>query len=389
MRYILFIIVFATLIFSSCTKDEIIPSSTYFTNLSFPDSSQLHPNHLNFQQALDDFKNSGGLGGSIMIRDAHGTWLGATGQADIISDVDMEVGHQFLIASISKVFTATAIFSYIDEGKLSVDDQISQYLSAEIVDKVANADQATIGDLLSHRSGIADWYTIALEMARYNEEFNNFSQEDILSYVYGKSAFFEVGEAYGYSNTNYVLLGIILENISNLSLKQVYHQKIFDPLNLESAYFDIKENGAPKGLVKGYISLYGNGYTEADALYKDELSTGDGGIAINAQDLGVFMDALMDGQLVSQSSLQQMQAWFDFDEGEGHIKNGFGLEYFNFENGVAIGHTGSVDGFSSILYYYPEQDVLIVGLFNYSPGSVEEYEKLLQLEKDINQYIFE
>lgn len=110
----------------SCRKPEIVPESNYYNELSFADESTNHPKNATYQTIIDKYVGQGIPGMSVMINDQYGTWLGAGGYADIASEVGMEKGNRFLIASISKVFTATAIFSYVDEGKLSIEDPINK-----------------------------------------------------------------------------------------------------------------------------------------------------------------------------------------------------------------------------------------------------------------------
>ena len=379
---------------TSCQKDEVFPENKYYNTLSFPDSSANHPKNDQYNSVLDAALNAGVLGASLMIRDEYGTWLGAGGYADAASGISMQPGNQFLIASISKVFTATAIFSYVDEGLLSIDDPVNKWIDRSITDQISNANECRIKDLLSHTSGIPDYYTFGFEMDRFSRENNGWYQEDVLEFVYGKKAYFDVGEYYSYSNTNFLLLGMILEKVSGKTLKEVYEEKIFHPLELQSAYYGVGEASAPEGVVKGYMDLYGNGdYVESDFLYMDEIGIGgDGGIAINAQDLGMFMDKLMDGNILSESSLNTMQNWFEkpyYWDQERMYTNGYGLEYFDNEYGIAYGHTGGVDGFLSLLNYYPDQDVLFVLLVNFTVGSMKEYEKMESHIADFEEAIFE
>jgi D-alanyl-D-alanine carboxypeptidase len=352
------------LVCSSCEKDEIFPSYKYNNVLSFADNSHLHTKNILYQSVIDTYINKGIIGTSLYIRDKEGSWIGTGGKADIASNISVEKGNQFMIASITKVITATVIFSLIDDGILSIDDKISKWIPSSITDKVDNANEATIADLLSHTSGIIDYYTIKFEMTRYNVEYNYWSQEEILEYVYGKKANFPVGQRYSYSNTNYLLLGMIIENASNKTLKEAYNEKVFSPLSLKNAYFDTKQNAAPASLISGYYSLYGDGYFQSDFLYKDELGTADGGIIINAQDLGKFFDTLMHGGLISATSLMKMQDWFAIED---NGKNGYGLEYFTNEHGISYGHSGGADGFISVAHYYPKEDITIIMLFNFMP----------------------
>jgi D-alanyl-D-alanine carboxypeptidase len=380
-----FIIAAILLCCSSCEKDGIIPSNQFNNTLSFEDNSFQHIKNDTYQSVIDSYIKKGIIGTSIYVKDNNGIWIGAGGKADILSNIDVDKGNQFMIASITKVFTATVLFSLVDNGILSIDDNISEWIPSSIANNIENANEATIADLLSHKSGIADYYTTKFEMARYNTEHNYWVQEDILKYVYGKEASFPVGQKYSYSNTNFLLLGMIIENATNMTLKDAYDEHLFLPLELENAYYDTGRDAASTSLISGYYNLYGNGFILSDFLYKDELSTGDGGIIINPQDLGRFFDELMQGNLLSQASLMKMQDWFDI---EGNGKNGFGLEYFQNEHGISYGHTGGADGFTSVAHYYPNEDITVIILLNFTPSD-DLFDTTLDFISDIKDVAFE
>jgi D-alanyl-D-alanine carboxypeptidase len=380
-----FIIAAILLCCSSCEKDGIIPSNQFNNTLSFEDNSFQHIKNDTYQSVIDSYIKKGIIGTSIYVKDNNGIWIGAGGKADILSNIDVDKGNQFMIASITKVFTATVLFSLVDNGILSIDDNISEWIPSSIANNIENANEATIADLLSHKSGIADYYTTKFEMARYNTEHNYWVQEDILKYVYGKEASFPVGQKYSYSNTNFLLLGMIIENATNMTLKDAYDEHIFLPLELENAYYGTGRDAASTSLISGYYNLYGNGFILSDFLYKDELSTGDGGIIINPQDLGRFFDELMQGNLLSQASLMKMQDWFDI---EGNGKNGFGLEYFENEHGISYGHTGGADGFTSVAHYYPNEDITVIILLNFTPSD-DLFDTTLDFISDIKDVAFE
>lgn len=363
-------IIFLTIVlFSACEQNEIFPESQYDCQFSFQDSSSSHPKAEIFQEILDRNRKKGIVGASMMVKDNEGVWVGASGKADIASDIDVTPCNTFLIASISKPFTASTIFNLIDEGKLTLDDPINKWISKTITDKLENANNATIRHLLNHTSGIADYYTLQFELDRINRKYNNWKQEDILSYAYGKSATNAVGETYFYSNTNFLLLGMIIESASGLSLDEAYQQKIFIPANLPNTSFNINQP-IPQGTVKGYVEIYGGGqFVESEFLYKDELRTADGGIATNAYELGLFFEKLLKGEIVSQASLDLMTTYEDLpsdwvDDEFGHFKNGLGLEYNKTPYGNSTGHTGSIDGFLSIAQYFPEHDATFILLVN-------------------------
>ncbi len=358
-----------TLMLIACEQNVLFPENYYACNSFYGDTSSSHPNAAAFQEILDENRKLGIVGVTMMIEDKHGTWVGASGKADIASSVDVLSCNTFLIASISKVFTATVVFKLIDEGLLSLNDPVNKWIDNKITDRIENANESTVAHLLAHTSGIPDYYTLQFELDRINKIDNDWKQEDILKYTYGKKATNEVGETYYYSNSNFLLLGMIIESVTGGSLSTAYQTRVFAPAGLESAYFST-EMPIPSGTVKGYVDIYGNDqYVESQFLYKDELNTADGGIAINAYDLGLFLRKLMNGNLISESSLQKMTEWVDLPEGWededfGHFQNGLGLEHNRTPYGNSVGHTGGIDGFLSIAQYFPEQGATFVLLVN-------------------------
>jgi len=375
----LILISMALLTIMACEKNDIFPEAYYECSFAFPDSSSIHPKAAIYQEILDRNRKAGIVGASLMIKDKDGVWIGASGKADIASGVNVQPCSRFLIASISKSFTAAAVFALIDDGVLSLDDPVNKWINKSITDKVANSNESTLRHLLDHTSGIPDYYTLQFELDRINKIDNGWTQEDVLKYTYGKKATNGVGETYYYCNTNYLLLGMIIERASGLSLEDAYRQKVFEPAGLTSAYYSTTRP-IPDGTVKGYVDIYGNGqYVESEFLYKDELNTADGGIATNAYDLGLFFEKLLKGEIISPQSLEQMTAYEDLpsdwvDEDFGHFKNGLGLEYNQTPYGYSVGHTGGIDGFLSIAQYFPEHDATFVLLVN--SGSYENQQRL-------------
>lgn len=381
--------------FTACDTNEIIPDSVYSCNVGSQDSSSMHPKAVIYQSILENNRKNGLVGAVLLVKDKDGLWMGADGKADIASNINMATCNTFLIASISKVFTSAATYRYIDKGVLSLDDPISQWLDASVVENVANADQAQIKHLLAHTSGIPDFYTFQFELDRINRISNDFTKEEVLTYIYGMNALNEVGESYYYSNTNFLLLAMILEKASGLSFEQVYQQEVFTPLGLSTAYYS-EEETIPEGTVKGYVDVYGNGqHIESEFLYKDELGIGgDGGIAINAFDLATFFEEMMKGKLISSSSLAEMTNWFDLpadwiveDDLYGQNENGFGIERFNTAYGSAVGHTGGIDGFITIALYFPDEDLSYVLLVN-SAGNEDARISQDNIFKEVMQEIF-
>jgi len=373
--------------FWQCQEVSVFQANYYDQPAAFSDSSATHPQAATYQAILDNFQGQGFVGATLLVKDQQGLWVGAAGYADIASQAPMGPHSVYFIASISKLFTSAAVYRMVDKGLLELDSPISPYLSAEIVDKVANVEQATIAHLLAHRSGIPDFYTTQFDLDRLNTD-PNWRKQDVIEYVYGKKASFDVDQGYEYSNTNFLLLSMILEQVSGNTFEEVYQQQVFEPLALSSAYYS-EATIIPPGVVKGYVDLHDNeAFVESRFLYEDELGIGgDGGVAINAYDLAVFLQNLVNPAFISEASQAQMTNWFSiegFDDVFGQTENGYGLERFNTPYASAIGHTGGIDGFTTFGCYFPETDMTYVLLCNSadaSKGPVYEtiFEEVLQV----------
>jgi len=265
----------------SCEKNDVLPVNYYNCNTTFQDTSKVHPKASKYQSILETHRKNGLVGAVLLVKDKHGLWIGADGKADIASNIDLQPCNQFLIASISKVFTSVAIYRYIDKGILSLDDPINKWIDRSITNKVKNANEAKIRHLLAHTSGIVNYHTLQFELERINRISNSWTKEEVLEFVYGSKATNVVGEVYHYSNTNFLLLSMILENASGLSFEEIYQQEVFDPLGLSSAYYS-ETQPIPDGCVKGYADVFNNSqYVESEFLFIDDLGNGGaGGMAI-------------------------------------------------------------------------------------------------------------
>jgi D-alanyl-D-alanine carboxypeptidase len=369
-------------------EERTIPQDLNACSTEF-ENHQTHPKAAQYQAILDRNRARNIAGMTMLVKDKHGVWSGASGLADLPTKRPMRACDRMAIASISKPFTAVVIMRLIEDGFLTLESEVKEYVSDEIVQKVANVDQAQIKHLLSHRSGIADYYTTSFlfDQLNTNDRVTNF--EGLVEYVYGKKASFEVGDSYGYSNVNYVLLGIIAEAVSGQSLKALYEQYIFEPLDLKSAYFDVAVP-FPSDMPNAYVDLYGNNdLVDARFLYGDEGRTPDGGIIIDNLDLLRFFEALSKGELVSNASLEVMTDWFELpedwrdEEFLGQLKNGYGLEHFENEYAYALGHTGGIDGFLSLAFYFPEQGYMYIQVINTADfdldGRIDAYKESLPI----------
>jgi len=288
----------------------------------------------------------------------------------------ISINHPFYTASVTKLFTATAIGILKDQNKLNFEDKIAGYLPDSLITNLHvlggknYSEELTIAHLLQHTSGLPDYFTDETNDGSPNiinqllmnpnklwsaEELIQFSKEKMRPH-------FIPGEGYHYTDTEYVLLALIIENVSGLSLDKFFKQHIFQPLNMHSSYVNTKssyiENKLP--IVKFYASQY-----ELSSLKSLSADWGGGGLVSTTHNLITFLKAFNTDKIVKKETRLAMQNWVTETKG---MKYGFGIRQVsidkltNTESDLQlIGHSGST---ASFLWYCPQLDTYISGTFN-------------------------
>jgi D-alanyl-D-alanine carboxypeptidase len=364
MRHLLTVITLSILLFS-CSKKTI--EATQVCNApSFP----AHPKAQVFKNILDQYVERGMPGITLMVKDKNGTWAGTSGMADIARNIPMESCHITKVASITKIFMAALTFKLAEEGILDLDKKINTYLSTEQLKNIANADAVTIRQLLNHTTGI---YDVIDDNSFYLDVLNNppkhRTQEDILKFVRGKDAVFPAGTDVGYSNTNTLLLSMIIDKAGGKPHQELLREKIIAPLGLYNTYY-YYHDALPEGKVaQGYYDLYNNGQLENLSSYNTGSGNGYTGLYSNIFDLAVFIEALMtEKTLLQQTSLDQMLS-FNVKEEEGSdrlLGQGAIKDFIHRAAGeFAYGHRGRDLAYSADLFYFPVKDQVMVLIVNY------------------------
>ncbi len=307
---------------------------------------------------LAEYADADGPAVVIQITSPYGTWIATTGLAD--GERPTTPDDRFRIASMSKTYVATVTLMLVEEGVFDLDDLASDWLSDEIVENIANADVVTIRQLLAMRSGIDDylgteefWQAIQADMTY------EWTAEEAITYAYELPALFAPDEEYNYSNSNYILLQLILENASGMTLAQLVREKILDPLGLENTYTQISETH-PKGFVNGYEDIDGDGELDDVTNINDGAGLGDGGLISNTADITTFYHALLaEKTLLSEAMMTELLNFGDDGEGGGYS---LGLSAWETDYGTAWGHSGGVLGFISLGVYLPDEDIIVVAL---------------------------
>ncbi|MBK7651181.1 MAG: beta-lactamase family protein [Flammeovirgaceae bacterium] len=362
----------------SCTEDNHYTPSFYNCSLSFQDSSLVNPSNSKYQHLLDEIKASGVPGILMSVQNkTDGMWLGTSGKADLKMNIDLNVCNRTRVGSTVKAFTATTIFLLKEKGKLNLDDKITKYLSAADIKDIENADKATIRQLLHHSSGIYNYIqNLKFQTSSLNDLIKVWTPDELLDYARGKKAYFSPGEDVLYSNTNYVLLGMIISNIEGKPFYEVFKEKIFEPLGLSSTQFAAKDP-IPDGIIRGYVDFYSN-LNVINATYYSgwDYYTADGGLISNAYDLNIFMTALVNGEIISQASLAEMMTWQKSkNEDPEFFPISYGLGIFKMETewGDAYFHSGDAIGYYACMAYFPESETTICWAVNGNYGKIDEF----------------
>lgn len=372
-------LVLAMALFISCQKENNSNNvSSYNCNLPFTDSSNSNPNHGKYSQLLKEITASGVPGITMSIHSPDkGMWLGAAGKADLRNNAGMQPCHISRVGSTVKTFTAATILKLNEEGKLQLDDIAAKYLTPSAIKNIANADKATIRQLLNHSSGIFNYIqSVRFQTASLNDLIKEWQPEELLEYARGRKAYFKPGEDVQYSNTGYIFLGMIIEKVTGKPFWEVFQQKIFTPLGLTATSF-AATNKVPSNIVRGYVDLYSN-LQVVDATYFSgwDYYTADGGLISNVYDMNVFVQRLFNGGIISSASLNEMLTTINpknIDADFFPIATGLGIFKINTSWGEAYQHSGDAIGYYASIVYFPAIKTTIVWAVNGNYGKIDQF----------------
>ncbi len=386
--------ILALLSFFACRKGEIIEPDFYYCNFNFADSSSTNPNNNKYQSLIDGMTSSGVVGITMSVYHPQtGMWTGASGKADLHNNVDMKPCNISRVGSTVKMFTATTVLLLMEEGKLNLDDKISSYLQGDVISKIENADKATIRQLLQHSSGIYNYIqNLKFQTASTNDLIREWQPDDLLKYAFNQKAYFQPDEDVRYSNTGYILLGLLIEKIEGKPFYKVFEEKLFNPLGLTLTKF-AAEDPVPDGIVRGYIDLYSNLQVIESTYFSGwDYYTADGGLISNPCDLSIFFQALMNGQIINSASLNKMLVWkAPKEQSADFFPIFYGLGIFKIETpgGIAYMHSGDAIGYYANMLYFPADSTTIIYAANSNYGKIDQYvstkeamEKIIDVTKE-------
>ena len=302
-------------------------------------------------------------GATIAITSPLGNWSEAAGIANIENNTPVTTKDRFEIGSITKTFTAATILKLVEAGTITLDDTLTDWLPEEVTTNIANSGEISIRQLLNHTSGIAEYDAILLQQALLDPTvfLKNWQPEELVELTKGLQPFFAPGESWQYSNTNYILAGMIISAATGNNIAAEIRSQILEPLNLENTFF-AQEEEIPGGYVSGYLDFDLDGNLDDVSIANLSWSWTSGAIVSNTEDLTQFAQALYEGELLSTASRSEMFTLVD--TGRGYS---YGLGMMSFETpdlGTVVGHRGGSLGFSSNMWYSSSDNFTYVDLVN-------------------------
>jgi len=316
----------------------------------------------------------------------------ATGLADVEYKIPMTLQSRMLAASIGKTFVGATVVALAQEGELSLDDPISKWLGDRLwFSRLPNHDVITLRQLLTHTSGIANHVELDRFKCAFREKWrakeNPFPPEALIAFVLDQPPLFKAGEGWYYSDTGYILVGLIIEAVTGHSYYEEVTRRFLEPLQLTLT--------APSNHCK--LPGLAAGYLAPDNIFnlpeKTTLRPGimawhpgiewtGGGLVSNSGDLVKWAKALFEGHAMEGNYLETLLQSVPINSDDPDTQYGIAVGiHENGPLGSTYGHGGWIPGYCSSLRYYPDCDVAIafqintdIGIMDSSAAVIEEME---------------
>jgi len=284
------------------------------------------------------------------VRSGRDRWRGASGVADVSTGRPVFPGFQHRVGSITKTFVAATLLQLVGERRIALDAPIGRYLPEFAVTGV------TVRMLLNHTSGISDYDHVIFATAEDVERHRTttFTPHQLVRIGLGQPRTGAPGAVFAYSNTNYVLAGLIIERVSRRSATDEVHRRVIRPLGLRQTYFPGTRPRIAGPHSKGYVPWY-EGELRDFSVSNMSWAWTAGALISSMADLNTFFRALLGGRLLRPAQLAAMRTTVPFDPAQPEAGGyGLGLYRRRWPTGDFWGHDGLVFGYSAISLHSPD-----------------------------------
>ncbi|MFJ4833465.1 serine hydrolase domain-containing protein [Streptomyces sp. NPDC088747] len=321
------------------------------------------PDDAGLRQVLRTALTQGAPGAMVRVDDNGTVHRLSEGDADRVTGRALNTADRFRVGSVSKSFTAVVLLQLVDEGKLDLDTSVNSYLPGLLPD-----DRITVRHLMSHRSGLYDYTNdmFAQTVPGFESVRNKvFSYQELVDLSLAKPLNNAPGAAYSYSNTNFVVGGMLIEKLTGKSVRTEYQKRIIKPLKLSSTSYVHPDTAIAGRHANGYLPDDDPALPMVDATEQTvSWAQSAGAVISSTRDLNTFFSALLGGRLMSAGQLAQMQQWTPVNSTQGY---GLGLRRRDLSCGVSVyGHTGTVQGYYTYAFTSKDGKRSVTALANTS-----------------------
>ena len=317
------------------------------------------PTRADVQRAFDAVVATGVPGATGVIRGPHGIERYSAGEADVRRGEAISSRDHTRAGSITKAFTSAVILQLVAGGRLGLDDSVESLLPGVLPD----GDQITVRQLLNMSSGLADYCSVPASPGGPDpcnpspaERSRRWAPQELIDIGVSAPRTFAPGQGWAYTNTGYLLLGMIIERVTGNSLAAEYRQRIFRPLGLKDTQYAPETVAMPKPFSHGYDVLAAGSWPDDITAISPTIAGAAGGLVSTPDDIEKFMRAYLSGRLVPARLVREMKIATPGSlngtapsvplEGGGVATYGLGLEHYTWSHGCGtFGHSGSIPGY--------------------------------------------
>jgi D-alanyl-D-alanine carboxypeptidase len=290
----------------------------------------------------------------------HGTWAGASGKANVETGARMRPGSRVRGGSIMKTFVAVAALQLVEEGELALDDPLTAVLPPRVTSRFPDADRITVRMLLNHSSGLGEYSDERMDRTAFAHPHRRWTVAELLDRAAANPRLAAPGERHAYSNTNYTLLGLILERATGKSWRAVVRERVIQRAGL--AHTSLPEPGStPRGrdIAHGYEVIRGRLHDATDMDSSMAGAAGGHALLTTTGDLSRLLRAILGGRLFERSeTLEAMRTFLPTRDSHGEVGYGFALQRYVLPGGVEmIGHMGTAGGYRAYMFHLPAHGI--------------------------------
>ncbi|WP_010473878.1 serine hydrolase domain-containing protein [Streptomyces sudanensis] len=328
------------------------------------------------RRAVEELLRAGVPGVLVQVRDRRGTWNGSAGVADRETGRERLPNDRFRIGSITKTFVATVLLQLDAEGRLDLDDSVEKWLPGVVRGNGHDGRKVTLRQLLNHTSGVYDVTSDPSFQARIlgpgflEHRYDTWTPEQLVAVAMKHEPSFAPGTSWSYSNTNYVLAGMVVEKVTGRPYGEAVERRIIRPLGLGATSVPGTDPRMPRPSGRAYSTLGADPADPATRIHDvTELNpslAGSAGEMISSNaDLQRFLRALLTGRLLPREQVREMTTTVPIDSVEPGAAYGLGLISRKLSCGTTVwGHTGGIHGSASVAVATRSADRTMAGNAN-------------------------